>query len=74
MTYELVKLTRSRYFHSKTYCPVPVALEGSALLRNTLATALLQNRTGLIVPEVGYNRTLENYCSWIHQVWLHYLF
>jgi len=43
------------YYQSKRYCAVLIALEGSALWGNTLATALLhdQNWTipfGLIVP------------------------
>jgi len=43
------------YYQSKRYCPVMVALEGSALWGKTLATALLHDRNwtitfGLIVP------------------------
>jgi len=46
------------HYQFRRYCPVLVALEGSALRRNTLATALLhdQNRTipfGLIVVPLG---------------------
>jgi len=47
---------KAQYYQSKSFCPVPVAQESSALWRNTLATALLldQNRKipfGLIVHE-----------------------
>jgi len=54
----LFPFTAITYNQSKRYCPVAVAIEGSALWRNTLATALLhdRNRTvffGLIVLKNG---------------------
>jgi len=60
------------YYQFKRYCPVLVALEGSALWSNTYATALLhdQNRTipfGLIVQSLGV-RVIEVQLYFIHFV------
>ena len=51
-----------RYYLSKRYCPVLVVLGGSALWRNTLATALLQTRNGQYLLDWWYSARVRS-CS-----------